>query len=91
LGAKIYKRSNLYSLFYIIRSEYYSIPVMRISILLIFIESLISSCCKEDDIESSQNMLSLQGEWYWLKSCGGIAYQCYTPKSTGQIKIIEYT
>jgi hypothetical protein len=51
---------------------------------IIFILTLFVVCttCKKDNalVYSS----SLFGEWSWISSCGGIAGNCYTPKSTNE-------
>jgi uncharacterized lipoprotein YehR (DUF1307 family) len=36
-------------------------------------------CEKDKVVEYSSSLI---GEWSWISSCGGLAYTCYTPKST---------
>ena len=46
----------------------------------------ILSCEKESD-----QLTTLTGKWGWISSSGGFVATTYTPQSTGDIQIVEYS
>jgi hypothetical protein len=48
--------------------------IVLILVLISFYE------CKKDNPSNFSS--SIIGEWAWISSCGGISYNCYTPKTT---------
>ncbi len=58
----------------------------RLIIVSVLSFTLLTSCHK-DKLEAND----LIGKWNWLSSSGGIAGTTYTPESTGDVVVIEFT
>ena len=57
--------------------------------ILIPILGLINYHCEKE--KSKDSSADIFGKWIWIKSCGGFAGGCQTPKSTGRKIVIEFT
>lgn len=57
--------------------------VVLVLVLISFYE------CKKDNPSNFSS--SLIGEWAWISSCGGLSYNCYTPKTTNHKINIVFT
>lgn len=58
-----------------------------LSLLLV----LILFSCEHEDRKSDIQSYILSGKWNWIESSGGFAGITYTPESTGEKIIIEFT
>jgi hypothetical protein len=61
---------------------------MKKLLLFILVISTIDYGCEKNSVTIPQ---SLAGEWSWIRTCGGIYYNCSTPESTHQNIRTVYT
>jgi len=61
---------------------------MKSNILIIVTILIFFFSCEKQNIESNTLLI---GKWQWQSSCGGIAGICYTPQSSGENQMIEFT
>jgi len=63
---------------------------MKSYVLILFSLVMILVSCSKENITSTEAASGLTGEWNWIDSSGGIAGITYTPKSTGEIRRVEF-
>lgn len=62
----------------------------KITLLLLVLVSFLSFRMKAQSIPI--NIISyLEGDWTWLKSCGGLAYSCNSPTTVGYTKGLTFS
>ncbi|MCI9846732.1 hypothetical protein [Flavobacterium pectinovorum] len=59
----------------------------KFTLLLIF--AILTSCSNDDNNVSSKN--NLKGKWNWILTSGGFGGGGYTPETTKQTKVIQFS
>jgi hypothetical protein len=62
---------------------------MKTKIIALYLFGLLLFSCGDEN-PNLDNSNKLLGKWDWVESTGGLAGMIYTPKSTGNSKMLEF-